>query len=296
MRKIGLGLILVLGCGGRTTQNDGGDAGEDTSTSGEDDTTTSTSGDTSDSSSSEDETDTGETDEGTAFVPPGPDAGDEFCDVWDPDSCPDGEKCTAVSTQGGTWDAHKCVPIMGDGEPGDDCMALGEMPGLDGLDDCGAGAMCWNVDKDTGIGVCRGFCEGSPNDPECPEMHVCPIYGDGVITICLPTCDPLQQGADCPDNTPLCLPFGDNFMCAFASDNAGYGEECQFATACAPGLVCVNAEIVPDCQGDGCCTEWCDTSQPNTCIDAGKGAECLPWWEMGMAPPGFEDLGVCGLP
>ena len=35
---------------------------------------------------------------------------------------------------------------------------------------------------------------------------------------------------------------------------------------------------------------------PNTCPLKAQGAECQPFYEMGMAPPGKENLGVCGLP
>ena len=61
-----------------------------------------------------------------------------------------------------------------------------------------------------------------------------------------------------------------------------------------PGLVCLNPEYVPDCQAGGCCSPFCDTKEANDC--PGQGQDCIPWWEEGMAPPGYETVGVCGIP
>jgi hypothetical protein len=45
----------------------------------------------------------------------------------------------------------------------------------------------------------------------------------------------------------------------------------------------------------GCCLPFCDTADdPAMCPGAGQ--ECIPWYEMGTAPPGFEQVGICGIP
>ncbi len=47
------------------------------------------------------------------------------CDVFKQD-CPEGEKCSAYADDGGTsWNASKCVPVNGDGQPGEPCTVEG---------------------------------------------------------------------------------------------------------------------------------------------------------------------------
>jgi hypothetical protein len=43
----------------------------------------------------------------------------------------------------------------------------------------------------------------------------------------------------------------------------------------------------------GCCAPFCDLSSPDC---PGVGQTCLPWFEPGMAQPGLENVGVCGIP
>lgn len=45
------------------------------------------------------------------------------CDLFGQD-CPEGAKCTLVSEGGGWWSGTKCVPVTGDGQPGDACLAI----------------------------------------------------------------------------------------------------------------------------------------------------------------------------
>ena len=165
---------------------------------------------------------------------------------------------------------------------------------MSGVDNCAKASMCWDVDGDTNEGVCVAFCEGSPEEPTCDPGFSCRITGDGVLILCLPDCDPLVQ--DCPgDDT--CIPDGGgSFICVLdASGDAGvYGDPCEFANSCDPGLYCLPPEYVEDCKGAGCCTPFCDTSEANTC--PGDTQECVPWYEEGMAPPGNEDIGICGVP
>ena len=85
-------------------------------------------------------------------------------------------------------------------------------------------------------------------------------------------------------------------MCVIdaSGDEGQYGHPCEDFNTCDPGLYCAPQEYVPDCKAGGCCSPFCGTSAPNTC--PGDGQECLPWWEDGMAPPGFENIGFCGVP
>ncbi len=241
---------------------------------------------------------------GTPFVVP-PDGGNGAmeCDVWTQD-CPEGQKCMPWANDGGNaWNATKCSPIdPNPKQPGDECSTEGG--GVSGVDNCDKSAMCWNVDPEMNIGYCVAFCTGTPDMPGCAEPdQSCLIANDGVLIICLPACDPLLQ--DCQDNE-LCLPntAGDGFACVLdASGGMGTaGTPCEYANACNAGLICANAEFVPGCDGSaGCCAPYCDLTDPNAssnCANAftTTGADCVPFFEMGMAPPGHEDVGVCIIP
>jgi hypothetical protein len=213
------------------------------------------------------------------------------CDMFLQD-CPPGEKCMPWANDGGeVWNATRCSPVADDpagvGEP---CMVEGS--GTSGIDSCDYGAMCWDVDPETNEGTCVPFCMGEETNPTCPEGSVCAISNEGVLILCLPTCDPLLQS--CPDGQ-ACVPWSDTFICVpHESEGAGGpGDPCEFVDACEPGLVCMT-ELVPDCMAAGCCTALCDLTDPMPpCLPEHV---CMPWFEPGTAPPGLENVGVCALP
>jgi len=212
------------------------------------------------------------------------------CDVW-AQNCPEGEKCMPWADDGGSaWNALKCTPVGSD-TPGDPCAVEGS--GVSGFDSCEKGALCWDVDPETLQGTCIAQCQGTPQRPSCPQGSYCYIVADAVLTLCLPTCDPLLQ--DCPDGD-LCIPDGKHFTCVLdLSGDAGlYGDTCDRFDTCKPGLYCLNPEYVEDCKGAGCCTPFCDTSKPLMC--PGETQECIPWYEEGMEPPEYKDVGFCGIP
>ena len=217
------------------------------------------------------------------------------CDPWTQD-CPEGQKCMPWANDGGnSWNALKCTEVMPNaGKPGDECTVEGS--GVSGVDSCEKGAMCWNVSQETGKGTCVAFCTGSPEAPMCADPDsFCAIANDGVLTLCFPNCDPLLQ--DCP-GTDVCIPNpnGGNFLCVLdASGDLGkQNDPCEYANACDPGLVCVDPALASECDpmAAGCCLPFCDLMNPD-CTN--QGAMCLPWYEMNMAPPGYENVGVCGL-
>ena len=191
---------------------------------------------------------------------------------------------------GSSWNALKCTPV-GPDLPGDPCTVEGNA--VSGVDSCARGALCWDVDPRTNEGVCIAQCQGPMRMPSCPLGSSCHILADAVVTLCLPRCDPLLQ--DCPVGD-LCLPNGAEFTCVLdASGEAGdYGDPCEYANACDPGLHCLPAEYIEGCQAPGCCTPFCDTSKPLMCPGASQA--CLPWYEEGMATPGYEHVGICGVP
>jgi hypothetical protein len=175
--------------------------------------------------------------------------------------------------------------------PGEVCVATG----YTGVDNCELGAFCWDVDSETHEGVCVAFCEGSRWEPECPEGDYCVSLARGGADagVCLPRCHPLE--ADCPGGD-LCIPNGENWQCALdASGEAGaYGDPCEFANACKSGLYCLNPEYVDGCNAAGCCTPFCDLKGDIPCPGATQ--KCIPWYEEGSAPPGYETVGICGIP
>lgn len=240
--------------------------------------------------------DTGEGEEEGGFVPD-PDAGGATsqCDPWAQD-CPDGEKCVAYRSPGGsTWDSNRCVPVVANpGAAGDPCTETGAPQS--GEDDCDENSVCNYVVE--GQGVCVAFCEGSAQNPTCSDSNTsCNIDNDGTRILCNPLCDPILQ--DCPDNSRMtCLVANgsETFNCelGWGDGGIGVGEECVFDNACLNGNLCIfDATAVPNCQGVGCCTPYCEVGS-DTCPDAET--ECVPFYADGSAPPAYEHVGVCLIP
>ena len=152
--------------------------------------------------------------------------------------------------------------------------------------------MCWDVDSETDEGVCVSLCAGtSAEDGTCDAGLTCSIFSGGVLSLCLPGCDSLLQ--DCSGGS-LCIPNGEGFACVLdaSGDGGFFGDSCEDANSCKRGLSCLNADFVEGCEGEGCCTPFCDTSERNSC--PGRSQECIPWYD-GDAQPGYENVGVCGI-
>ena len=221
-----------------------------------------------------------------------PDEGDlpsvSECDPFMQD-CPEGEKCVPYGSTGGNWDANKCVPVTGSGAAGDTCTYGGA---TEATDDCDENTHCWDAMDVDGqlVGVCTEFCGGTPDDPQCDGDTSCLIANEGSINLCITNCDPLLQ--DCNDGL-ACFFAAGNFNCIFTTSDIPTGDPCAYINDCAGGNTCLNAEIMPNCNGSSCCGNWCDLDDP-TCPQ--EGTECTAFFEEGMAPPSFETVGVCILP
>lgn len=245
---------------------------------------------------------------GTTCVPdPGPDTECSFicdpnphggcgfvpCDPFAQD-CPDGQKCAAFSDDGTAWNANKCVAITGDGAPGEPCTVEGGP--FTGVDDCAEGVMCWNVDANN-KGTCVAQCLGLEDSPKCPDDIQCLIANQGVLNLCLPPCDPLVQ--DCKANE-VCVPSVNDFVCLL-DDSGAEGQAhdpCEFANACDPGLVCLDAAAASsacDQQFGGCCEPFC-TFPDGACPAADQ--TCLQWFDPEALPKDDPKLaiGVCVIP
>ena len=214
------------------------------------------------------------------------------CSLWE-QSCPAGQKCTPDQE----WSWHACVPLDPEPDaPGQPCT-VEDAPG-DGGDSCDLASMCWDVDPQTHVGECFLRCTGSPEEPVCPDGTTCVIGNEGALILCLPTCHPLAQ--DCPEGE-ACLWGGEDsepFACIaeYSGDEGQVFDSCDYANRCDPGLTCWGPEGAVECDpnADGCCLPYCDTEQPDACPGAMQ--VCLPWFEAGTAPPGYEHVGVCTLP
>lgn len=246
-------------------------------------------GDTADAETTDDGTDTGAADtSGVGFVPPDDFMAVSECDPFMQD-CPEDEKCVPYASSGSNWDANKCVPVTGSGAPGDTCVAA---PIAEATDDCGADSVCWDTMDIDGqdVGVCTSFCDGTADAPICEPGSSCLIANEGSITLCIGTCDPLLQ--DCGDGL-ACFWANTGFNCIFTTQEFPTGEPCGFINDCAPGNYCADAAALPVCDGSACCASFCDLTDP---VCGVAGTECVTFFEEGMAPPGFEDVGLCILP
>jgi hypothetical protein len=224
---------------------------------------------------------------GTTFVVPGDTIfGD--CDPWLQD-CVEGEKCVPYSSDGGPWNANRCVQVNGDGQPGDACSWAGIS---DGSDSCGASSHCWDVMEVDGQlqGVCTPFCQGSADSPQCGPNTACLIANEGSINLCVATCDPLTQ--DCGSGLG-CFWANNNFQCIFTAGDILGGEPCGYINDCAPGHLCATADVLPACNGSACCTPFCDLVDPYC---ANPATQCAAFFEEGTAPPNYEGVGVCIMP
>lgn len=237
------------------------------------------------------------------FLPPPADAGGEIfdCDFFSQD-CPAGHKCMPWANDGGgAWNAFRCSPVADDPIPVDGTCHV-EGSATSGLDDCEFGALCYGVDPETLEGTCAPMCIGSVEEPFCADPgRYCYISGAGTILPCIAYCRPIEQ--DCPTGE-ACYPIASHWTCApdASGDFGAYGDPCELINVCDPGLVCLDASVVPPglpCEGRvGCCTEICDVSDPAgdaQCSGAAGGQQCLPWYTDAAAPVVVGDVGVCAM-
>ena len=197
------------------------------------------------------------------------------------------------------------------------CCTLQENPDLDGeectveeydgscLDSCEAGTMCLVDNPDSLGGFCRAFCD--PGQPRCNDgQGTCKSFfelipGAFTVPLCMDRCDPLLQ--DCSPSSWHCIPDSptpsgqSGFICVPPppEDPLQAFEACGLANDCEAGLVCVNADRVPGCDGVlSCCTSYCSLSEGDAACQAIDPAmACVDW----MSPdPMWSDVGVCALP
>jgi hypothetical protein len=199
------------------------------------------------------------------------------CSVWDQD-CPDGEKCNAWSNAGGEyWNATICSSVHPDADEVGEPCSVDSSP-ASGHDSCITGAMCWEVDPHTLQGECVALCGGSELDPICPATTECVILNDGVLSLCLPTCDPLAATCNAGES---CHPVGTQWFCL--PDGAPVVVGHLTPTLCEPGSTAIDPSTASFCEPDSelCCAQICDV----TALDCAPSATCTP--------VGEGNAGVC---
>lgn len=216
-----------------------------------------------------------------------------MCDVFAQD-CPAGEKCMPTEYEGNqAWDCTRCSEISdvprGEGEP---CTVEGSP--FSGIDDCGAGLVCWDVDPGALEGTCVAMCTGDESSPHCEGSTDCLVVNGHVLALCLPTCDPLAVDACAAGHA--CIPSHSAFVCVPTTAD-GPAAACLYRLpyACDPGSTCLATQYVGapcDEEETGCCATYCSISQPGSCANPEQ--SCLPLWPI-PPPAGSEDVGICGV-
>ncbi len=184
-----------------------------------------------------------------------------------------------------------CAELVDDPLPPNSPCELGALPGQDA---CGADAVCW--DAGNGMGTCLRFCNDIDNWEaalaQCGEGFTCNYFKNlpGDDALCTPTCTPLD--GDCP-GTCGCFWVNTEFMCVPLTENIATGQPCGFINDCAMDHLCADGAVMPDCAGSACCASYCRLSEG---VCSQPGTQCMPFFEEGMAPPAYEDVGICILP
>lgn len=152
---------------------------------------------------------------------------DGQCDVWLQD-CPEDHKCVPYASSGGTWDAFKCVPILGERKPGATCTSAGK---VEATDDCGPGLVCWEVSESDGelVGKCASLCTGDVNDPQCSVGKSCVIAAENhAPAVCGTDCNVLLQDCEAPSG---CTFAAGEFTC-MGNQGLELGEPCEHFDDC----------------------------------------------------------------
>lgn len=201
------------------------------------------------------------------------------CNVVTQTGCTGNEKC-AVTSSGGSVD-YRCVLDPALFDP----LATCEPSLLDGADGCPAAYGCLGEE---GAGVCVGLCLV---EADCAG-GLCLQDPNDNVPHCATECDPFEPSCV---NPLQCRRKEDRYACQFGeeADVGVEGAPCTFEgdSGCAAGFSCVNGALLPNCDGDRCCTPLCDLAAVDTCSAPTTCATAID------APaPGFEEVGACYVP
>ncbi len=192
---------------------------------------------------------------------------------WGDETCDEGETCRPWGLPQDPYSARHCA-APGPVASGEPCSLEPNSPWLD---DCEAGAVCFD-------GTCRALCEAE-QDYACGQGH---CYAENSLAVCLPGCNPLA--ADCADDEQ-CTHVGASFTCLDRASAAFFGPSDCAGTTCGPMELCVDADSLPGCSDDACCTSLCNSATP----DCAVGLSCEDLWSDDQYPE-LADVGACMLP
>jgi hypothetical protein len=223
-----------------------------------------------------------------------PDLPQAECNPRRLNECDEGQKCSyVVDPELGPTNA--CVPLMGEGEAGEPCEQVGES------DTCAALHICWATGPDGVAGTCVAYCNLSLACDEPGE--ICSVSDQGLLTLCLPKCDPLLQ--DCPEGWGCYADDYQRWACDRDQSGPGgaHGELCSCLNCCDPGLVCLSGGRV-DGEGcgeegvvAGCCAAVCSLEAPVPPEEAcpSEAERCEPFYDSDAVLMGYEKVGICEL-
>lgn len=192
---------------------------------------------------------------------------------WGDETCAEGESCKPYGLPEDPFGARRCTP-NGTAAVGEPCTGGSATPWED---DCEAGALCFG-------GTCQALC-AEELDFSCAEGHC--FYG-GSTTVCLPACNPLEP--DCLEGES-CMASNASFACLDPAQAEVFAHSDCAGTTCGPLERCLDAEAVPGCSEDACCSPLCDATM-SECAD---GLTCLDLWSDDEYPE-LANLGVCADP
>jgi hypothetical protein len=205
-----------------------------------------------------------------------PDTGDGDGDTGDGD----GDPCTP-GTLGCSCDAGACAPnlicnedyLCVSGSCGDDIIQNEEECEGDNLqgEDC----------------VSLGFYSGELTCDPSTCLYDTSGCSDN-------TCDPILQ--DCDQGLACYFHLDENlFMCTPTTTDIPPGEPCGYINDCVGGTICISAGLLPNCVGAYCCSPFCQLGAGDLPCEELPGTTCVPFFEQGMEPPGYDHVGACQL-
>lgn len=217
------------------------------------------------------------------------------CSTADQD-CARGQKCNAWSNNGEPlWNDTTCVPLDPAADAaGERCNA--QDSAYSGVDSCATGSLCWGVNSETLEGTCIPYCVSSELGLFCTDPAALCFLSeneDEVLQLCVPPCE-LTGGIGCGEGF-ACRVFGDVPQCVadLSGASGALFESCEDTHSCEPGLRCIDAASVGQCddpKAASCCTPYCDLDTP-TCPD---GSSCQPVFDP-KTQPELAGIGACGV-
>lgn len=219
-----------------------------------------------------------------------PDLPQPECDPRRFGDCPPEQKCSYVvdAEHGPT---NRCVDVLGDKLEGESCEQIGDS------DDCTHHRICWATDANGKAGICIDFCDLGLGCAQ--EGEVCSVASEGLLPLCLPSCDPLAQ--DCAAGWGCYPDPGDRWVCDVDRSGAtgAHGDPCECINCCDAGLACLSGPLVDaeGCGGEdgaaGCCAVICDVEQASVCPSEAE--RCKAYYPEDAVMVGLEDVGTCRL-